>query len=138
MKKYRQVEIEKEKRCKPDSVETCYLSAFYIAAKLLLLTPHQCPSRTYLMIYLALHRIEFTWFHYSRTVLAFCCTCPTLTSEVYFFLFFFMVSGLPYPKYLSINKSRFSELQKYKLLFEFLLECKCSFLRSASRMERSV
>ncbi len=26
---------------------------------------------------MALHRIEFTWFHYSRTVLAFCCTGPT-------------------------------------------------------------
>jgi hypothetical protein len=29
-----------------------------------------------LPIYLKFHRIEFTWFHYSRTVLAFCCTCP--------------------------------------------------------------
>jgi hypothetical protein len=28
-------------------------------------------------IYLEFHRIEFTWFHYSRTVLAFCCTGPS-------------------------------------------------------------
>jgi len=27
-------------------------------------------------MYIALHRIEFTWFHYSRTVHSFCCTCP--------------------------------------------------------------
>jgi len=30
---------------------------------------------------MALHLIEFTWFHYSRTVLAFCCTCPQFTLD---------------------------------------------------------
>ena len=28
------------------------------------------------LIYMAFHRIEFTWFHYSRTVHTFCCTGP--------------------------------------------------------------
>ena len=36
---------KKEKRCKPDSVKACYLSALYIAAKLELLTPHQRTGR---------------------------------------------------------------------------------------------
>jgi len=42
----------------------------------------------------ALHRIEFTCFHYSRTVLAFCCTCPHLTVDGCYPLCCSMVSGL--------------------------------------------
>ncbi len=49
------------------------------------------------MIYLALHRIEFTWFHYSRTVHTFCCTGPILTNDGCYPLCCPMVSGLSYP-----------------------------------------
>lgn len=48
-------------------------------------------------IYLSLHRKEFTWFHYSRTVPAFCCTCPILTDDGCYPLCCSMVSGLSYP-----------------------------------------
>ncbi|RKE87482.1 hypothetical protein BXY58_1594 [Epilithonimonas arachidiradicis] len=87
----------KEKRYKPDSVKACYLSKFYITTKLELLTPHQRTGRPLLMIYLALHRIEFTWFHYSRTVHTFCCTCPILSNDGCYPLCCPTVSGLSYP-----------------------------------------
>jgi len=41
-----------------------------------------------------LQDIEFTWFHYSRTVLAFCCTCPLLTEDGCYPLCFSILSGL--------------------------------------------
>jgi hypothetical protein len=44
-----------------------------------------------------LHRIEFTWFHYSRTVLAFCCTGPQLTLDGCYPLYYSTMSGLSYP-----------------------------------------
>ena len=34
-----------------------------------------------MQIYLALHRIEFTWFHYSLSVHPFCCTSPNYLND---------------------------------------------------------
>ena len=63
-------------------------------------------------IYLTLHRKEFTWFHYSRTVPAFCCTGPHLATDGRYPLCCPLVSGLSY--------SQKSENQQA----EFLVGCK--------------
>ena len=81
---------------KPDSVPKRALSFIY--------TLHYCKAKAaypprlnelfLFLVYMALHRIEFAWFHYSRTVLAFCCTSPHLTMDGCYPLCCSMVSGL--------------------------------------------
>ena len=54
------------------------------------------PNESGTPIYLPLLRVEFTWFHYSRTVLAFCCTCHHLTVQGCYPIRCSLESGLSY------------------------------------------
>jgi len=61
---------------------------------------------------MAFHRIEFTWFHYSQTVLAFCCTCPQLTLDGCYPLCYSVLSGLSSSNTRS-DKTTYLILQNY-------------------------
>lgn len=75
--------------------------------------------RTKNPIYLPLLRIEFTWFHYSRTVLAFCCTGPHLATDGCYPLCCSLESGLSYPLLVRESTGRNSrERQRYLFLWK--------------------
>jgi len=65
------------------------------------------------LAYLSLHPVEFTWFHYSRTVHTFCCTCPHLTVDGRYPLRCHGVSGLSSREFQGIHQRWSSSLSQF-------------------------